>query len=91
MTGGADPYNRGTYPWGREDQGLTEVLRRLTALYREHPALRGGEYEPLSFGRDVLGCRRWNGQESLIALVNRGRSPVECFGVTVPPRSWILK
>ena len=91
MTGGADPYNRGTFPWGKEDESLIGLLRRLTAMYREHPALRGGEYEPLSFGRDVLGCRRWNDQESLIALVNRGRSAVECFGVTVPARGWVLK
>ncbi len=90
MTGGPDPYCRGSFPWGREDAELTRFLRFLTEMYRTHPVLRGGEYEPLSFGNDVLGCRRWNDSESVVALVNRSRSPVECFGVTVPAKGWVL-
>ncbi len=90
MTGGPDPYCRGSFPWGREAAELTRFLRFLTEMYRTHPVLRGGEYEPLSFGNDVLGCRRWNDSESVVALVNRSRSPVECFGVTVPAKGWVL-
>ena len=91
MTGGADPYNRGPFPWGREDGEMTAFLRSLTALYAEHPALKGGEYEPVAFGPHVLGCRRWNDTESLLALVNRSDFPVSCFGVTVPAKGWLLK
>ena len=90
MTGGADPYNRGSFPWGREDAGLTETVRSLTELYAAHSALKSGEFEPLSFGEDVLGCRRWNGAESLTALVNRSDHDVECFGVMVPAKGTAL-
>ena len=90
MTGGPDPYNRGTFPWGREDEELTAYLRGLTEMYRAHPCLRGGEYEPLSFREDVLGCRRRDGGESLLALINRSDRDVECFGVTVPARGTLL-
>ena len=90
MTGGKDPHNRGPFPWNSEDRELAEHLRSLTALYREHGALRGGEYEPLSWGDDVLGCRRRDGTESLLCLVNRSDADVDCFGVTVPARGWVL-
>ena len=90
MTGGPDPYNRGTFPWGREDTELTEYLRALTSLYRVKPVLKDGEYEPVSFGEDVLGCRRWNDAESVIALVNRSDRDIDCFGLTVPARGGIL-
>ena len=90
MTGGKDPYNRGSFPWGREDAELTEHLRALTAMYAAHPVLRGGDYEPLSFGGDVLGCRRRDRTESLTALVNRADHAINCFGLTVPARGWVL-
>ena len=90
MTGGADPYNRAPFPWGREDAEMTAYMRTLTAEYAAHPALTDGEYEPVSFGADVLGCRRDNGVERLLALVNRSGQPVECFGVTVSAKGRVL-
>ena len=90
MTGGTDPYNRGAYPWGREDGELTEHFQALGRLYRRDGVLRTGEYEPVAFGEDVLGARRWSGGESRLVLVNRGDSPRDCSGVTVPPRGWVL-
>ena len=90
MTGGADPYCRGPFPWGREDAALTDFLRSLAEIYASRPVLKGGEYEPLSFGKDVLGCRRWDGRESVVALINRGDTAAECFGVTVPAHGWVM-
>ena len=37
-----------------------------------------------------LGCRRRDGGESLLALINRSDRDVECFGVTVPARGTLL-
>ena len=91
MTGGPDPWNRGPFPWGREDAGLTEFVRRLSAYYRDTPALRAGEYEPLFAGADVLGCRRTLDGKEVLALVNRGDCPADCFGVTAPPHGWVLQ
>ena len=91
MTGGTDPYNRGSFPWGRGDASITDFVRSLTAMYQETPLLRQGGYEPLFFGENVLGCRRFDGESSVLALVNRGETPVECFGVTVPGRGYILE
>ena len=40
MEGYADPFNRRTYPWGREDEELLAHYRRLGQLRRDNPALR---------------------------------------------------
>ena len=90
MTGGPDPWNRGPFPWGREDAELTAYVRQLSAYYHATPALRSGEYEPLSAGTNVLGCRRTLDGITILALINRGDHPVDCFGVTVPPHGWYL-
>ena len=91
MTGGKDPWNRDPYPWGREDREFIAYIRGLSEFYHRHPALRSGEYEPVSFGSDVLGCRRWNADEELLVLVNRSRRDVfaEDFGVNVPARGFV--
>ena len=91
MTGGTDPYNRGSFPWGRGDTSITDFVRSLTALYRDTPLLQRGECEMLSFGENVLGCRRYDENGSVLALVNRGEETVECFGVAVPGRGYILE
>ena len=91
MTGGTDPYNRGSFPWGKGNAPLTDFVRSLTAMYQETPLLRRGECEMVFFGENVLGCRRFDESGSVLALVNRGEEAVECFGVTVPGRGYILE
>ena len=91
MTGGTDPYNRGSFPWGKGNAPLTDFVRSLTAMYQETPLLRRGKCEMLFFGENVLGCRRFDESGSVLALVNRGEEAVECFGVTVPGRGYILE
>ena len=70
--GYADPFNRGPYPWGREDEELLEHYRGITALRRDNPVLARGEYEAQAFGGHVYGCRRWEEGACIQVLVNRG-------------------
>lgn len=69
VTGGKDPDNRRTYPWGRENTELLEWTRRLTALRSHADALQTGRCIPLfakgqvfafarviEGGRDVFGA-----------------------------------
>ena len=88
MTGGKDPWNRGSFPWGREDEELTEHIRSLARMYAETPALKSGDCEYLFSGGDVLGCRRTLDGKSVLALVNRSSEAAECCGVAVPARGW---
>ena len=45
MEGHKDPFNRRTYPWGREDPELLAHFRRLGHLRKEQAALRLGDIE----------------------------------------------
>ncbi|MCL1917637.1 MAG: 4-alpha-glucanotransferase [Peptococcaceae bacterium] len=64
MEGFRDPYNRGPYPWGQEDQVILDMYRRWTALRREYDLLRDGEMWPVCAGVDVCGFWRvWPGSQ----------------------------
>ncbi len=59
LEGYAEPLNRRTFPWGREDAGLTAWYKQVIALRTRYPVLRGGDWQPLAPHRDVFGYIRW--------------------------------
>ncbi len=72
MEGYSDPFNRGTYPWGREDRDCFTIYRNAINLRRSFQELADADFEPMSFGADVFGfCRLWEGG-GIAVLVNRG-------------------
>ena len=73
MEGFADPLNRGSFPWGKEDTEMTETLRHFTALRKAHIALREGSLALEARGDDVLVLRRETAEERVILCVNRSR------------------
>ncbi len=42
MSGGKDPFNRRSYPWGQEDAQLKSHYQQLGQLKKQYPALRYG-------------------------------------------------
>ena len=58
MEGGDDPYNRGTYPWGRENQTLLNWFRKLITLRNHFDVFRTGQWIPLVAQGDVFGYLR---------------------------------
>lgn len=76
LEGFEDPFNRRTYPWGREDRELVDWYRALGALRREHPALRRGAicYGPCA-GDLLLYLRKGEG-ETLFCCFNRGEKNI---------------
>ena len=80
MEGGKDPFNRRTYPWGKEDQPLLAHHRLLGQLRKDYPALRLGETEFFRAGQGRIGyCRSWEGQNIRI-YVNQSDAPWEIPG-----------
>ncbi len=69
MQGHKDPFNRRTYPWGREDKTLLDHYRRLGQLRKESLALRLGgiAFTHAAEGR-VAFTRSWGGQRLRIYL-----------------------
>lgn len=74
MQGYKDPFNRGTYPWGHEDQELIKWYRDIITLRNNTDCLRTGEFK-LAYcandiaswiryirgGRDIFGSEREDG------------------------------
>ena len=76
MQGFEDPLNRGTYPWGREDQDLKAWYARLGGLRASHPALQEGDLQWLYAAERCLAFRRTAAAESLTVVLNAGEEAV---------------
>jgi glycosidase len=88
VTGGDDPYNRGTYPWadkgGHPDDVLLADFRCLTALRRDLPVLRHGTLlAPLHVDKHVVVLARRDGADWAITASNNGGAP-RTLAITLP-------
>lgn len=70
LEGYEDPYNRGTYPWGREDRALISWYQRLLRLRQEYPVIYEGTWCPWAEGTNVLGFRIHHPEEELLVVIN---------------------
>ena len=59
MQGTADPFNRGTFPWGREDQSLQKAVKTLLNHRKNSSVLQTGFMEVSAPDEDTLRIRRW--------------------------------
>jgi glycosidase len=77
MQGGKDPFNRRTYPWGREDAQLLEHFRMLGQLRKKSKALQLGDAEfYLAADGEIGFYRTWENQRIKI-YVNRNTDVFE--------------
>ena len=75
VEGFEDPFNRRTFPWGREDAGLKAWFTALGRARKELEPLRRGELEWLRCEGRVLSFARRLGEETVVAAVNAGEKP----------------
>ena len=47
MQGYGDPFNRRTYPWGREDNEMLDLYKKIIMLRKSDPAYIKGEFDTL--------------------------------------------
>ncbi len=71
MEGYKDPFNRRTYPWGREDWEFIEHFKRLGQLRKDYPALRLGDIRFFKAGDKHIGFTRSYEGKTLKIYVNR--------------------
>ena len=97
MEGGKDPFNRRTYPWGREDPQLQTHFRILGQLRKDYAALRTGDTEIIRAGEGCFGFSRTLENSKLRIYVNQSNAPWEIpagkllcgKGVTVLAPQWM--
>ncbi len=79
VTGGEDPFDRGTYPWadlgGKPDAALLQDYKRLTTMRRNHPVLRHGSIDaPIYLDAHVIVLLRHDGAQWAITAMNNSNS-----------------
>ena len=72
MEGYNDPFNRRTYPWGKEDPEFLAHFRRLGQLRNTCPALRSGSIRFFQATNQQVGFTRICDEQKLRIYVNRG-------------------
>ena len=75
MEGYKDPFNRRTYPWGREDRDMLGHFRRLGKLRKDMDALRLGDIRFFEAEDKHLGFSRTYGDKVCKVYVNRSGDP----------------
>lgn len=75
MEGYRDPFNRRTFPWGREDEELQAHFRLLGALRRDCEPLRLGDIQFFQAGDKHLGYTRSRNGKTVRIYVNRSEDP----------------
>ena len=83
MEGYKDPFNRRTYPWGREDWEMVNHFQRLGKLRRSCPALRLGDIQFFEAGDKHLGYTRSYQGKTCRIYVNRSGDPWDIPAGTV--------
>lgn len=90
MAGGKDPANRGAFPWHQTDGwdgDMLELVRSLTGLRREYPALRYGDFEFTDVDDRSLAYRRSHAGEVVDVWINAGNEAVE---IEIPESAEVL-
>jgi glycosidase len=88
MTGGSDPYNRGTYPWedlgGSPDNALLADFKALTKMRQDNAVLRRGSFgAPAYLDANVIAhVRTLNSTTAIIATNNS--SSAKQISLTLP-------
>ena len=75
MEGGKDPFNRRTYPWGKENKFLLAFYRQLGKLRASEDALRIGKLRFSYAGDGLLHFIRSTENSKLHIYVNRSCDP----------------
>ena len=77
VCGFTDPDNRRTYPWGNENKDLLNYHKKAIRIHRESSALRTGSLEILYGRNNVVSYARFDENEKVVVVVNRGEKKSE--------------
>lgn len=70
LAGGEDPFNRGCYPWGNENEELISHYRTLAKLRRECAAFKDGRFTAVSAALGCIAFERATDSERVLIIAN---------------------
>ncbi|SHI34290.1 Glycosidase [Dethiosulfatibacter aminovorans DSM 17477] len=71
MEGYSDPYCRGTYPWGNENEEILSWYRKIFKYREGSEVLKRGTWEPYACTGDMFSFTRTLGSKTIVVAVNR--------------------
>lgn len=77
--GGADPFNRGFFPWGREDSELTEWYKLLGKTRNSLSCLKDGVFKPYSAILSCVAYSRETETEKILVIANRNPHKIDYY------------
>ena len=79
LEGETDPENRGSYPWGKEDQDMISFFKDLAKTYEKHSALKKGKFVPYFLHNEVFAFTRTNSEEKVLIMANRSDEDITVY------------
>ncbi len=76
MEGYKDPFNRGCYPWGRENADLLAFYRALGQVRKRCDCLKDGSFFTVSEMLSCLAFERENATDAILVIINRNEHPI---------------
>ena len=77
LEGYSDPFNRRTYPWGKEDKALLKHYKKIGKIRRENPVYAEGEFKLLHLDKSLLVFERVLGRERFVTVVNNSNTDIK--------------
>ena len=81
--GYTDPYNRKTYPWGREDENLLAHYKVIGQMRANSNAIKEGDFRTLYCGNHTVAYERKYKNERVVVIINRGIFSEECEHIEI--------
>lgn len=76
LEGYGDPFNRMTFPWGKEDNELTEYFKKISKIRRENKVYADGEFKLLHLDKSFLIFSRIDRNNAYITIINNSDSDI---------------
>lgn len=79
LTGYKDPFNRGCYPWGKENEEIIDWYRQLGRIRKDNPALYDGSFYPVSEAAGCIAYVRSTQYNRIMTIANRNVHPITYY------------
>lgn len=79
LTGGADPFNRAFYPWGREDGELISWFKKLGKIRSSLPCLKSGSFRLYSAMLSCVAYERLSDCGNIFVIANRNPHNIDYY------------
>ncbi len=77
VSGNLDPYNRRTFPWGKEDKNLQDFIKSLAKIRNENSVYKSGDTKILYDENGIFMFERSDEKSQIITVVSRRIGGVE--------------